>query len=182
VRNYILIKCLPFDVQQIPPVGPTVNFTEALWGISEAELNSKYIARQAVIRSNIPADTYIFTPRLIQNIYWCLDRRNFVNLLDLQPTQFWLYSVGSKSTDNAEPALEKQTRLDESPRPDFPTELGTDGQRLKHNKSENAGQALNYIGRLYFLSSNPAFKQIFDALKSGKLTEKQALAKANALT
>jgi hypothetical protein len=82
---------------------------------------------------------------------------------------------------NDSPAYEDNCAVDDSPRSTFPTTLGTDGQRLKQNKSGTAGAALNYIGKLYFLTSNIEFKVLFDSLKAGHISTQEALAAANVL-
>jgi hypothetical protein len=68
-----------------------------------------------------------------------------------------------------------------SPRNTFPSDLGTDGQRLSKNKPNTKAGILSFIARLFFLTSNQALFELFNELKRGKITPAKALDQAKVI-
>jgi hypothetical protein len=115
-------------------------------------------------------------------IYFELNARNFANLINPQALFVW-GSTNLPTNFPQPPLFTDMTKVEEegSPRATFPTSEGTDGQRLRAGKRAKAGSALNYIARLFFLTSNDEFLSIWRRLKAHRITPKKALQEANAL-
>lgn len=112
-------------------------------------------------------------------IYFKLNHENFLDIINDSPAYWYNNCVVTPTNDS--PAFGDQVQVNESPRATFPSDLGTDGQRLKQGEADSPGQALNFIGNLFFRTDDDLFLDIRDNLAKGKLTVKQALAAANLL-
>lgn len=133
-------------------------------------------------RLAVPAATWTFSfPNPPIEVYFTMNKTQLVNLLQSNMQGiFENMSFGSQPNDGVMTATRIKA-AGNSPRSNFPDDLGTDGQRLRRGDSKTAGAALNYIGKLFFLTSNAAFFAIFQNLKAGKITVKQALTAAESI-
>jgi len=180
VRNYFKLLALKFGIHGEP--GPVNGFLY-VWGKDHDQLLSNADAAFAQLIIDEPAFTWTRSyPNQPQTVYWLLNATNFAKMINLDGQLFW-DNTRFQDTGSAPAQLLEETRVlaEGSPRQHFPTDEGTDGQRLRAGKTKSEGAALNYIGKLFFLTSNPAFKTLWDSLKSGKIGTTEALALANGL-
>jgi hypothetical protein len=180
MRNYLkyrAAKMLGDSTNVFPPV---INAGVFAFGNDDSEcLRQLESNRERLIAVNNPARTWEFHD--LQgplDYYFKLDKKLIYNLLFADPAFWWdnFISPDASTIPNFPDNVETV-----SPRATFPTKLGTDGQRLRSGRSKDVGAALNYIGKLYFLTSKTVFKTIWTQLNSNKITAKEALAQANAL-
>jgi hypothetical protein len=166
---------------EIPPTPPPFGELFA-FGKDDDDLMANVNKENALQRS-VFSNIIFHYPRAPVVIYWELNATNFARVLNQAPLQFW--GNTNLPTNFPQSALfVDMTKLEEegSPRATFPTSAGTDGQRLREGKTKKAGFALNYIARLYFLTSNPEFLSLWRRLKAHRLSPKKALQLANAIT
>jgi hypothetical protein len=182
MRNYIKLRGIHWLATEnnINPVH-TLDAWEI--AVNDGELMTRVqVANDRIIANNNPAMIWEFTyPNKVQDIYFQLDQRNLCSLFQSSPGFFFTNLQPNGSDDPATANLPNLAVFNRSPRSTFPSDLGTDGQRLRHGKAKTAGAALNYIGKLFFLTSNKAFLSLFNQLKAGKISAKDALAAANKL-
>lgn len=152
------------------------------FGFNEDSLMYYVRAQEDSIRTNLPAYTWTFSfPNPPKAFYFLMDASNIAKLFDFNAQTIYLNS--SLSTTPTTLGLDNLLQLEAagSPRGTWPTTEGTDGQRLREGQSSSDGFALNYLAKLYFLTSNLAFKALFDSLKAGKISSAKALASAKAI-
>ena len=184
MRNYF--KMLGIKYRNHGEPGP-VNGDMFAWGGNHDQLMFHVQAANAALILAEPAFTWTFSyPTDPVEMYWEINILNFGRILNggaaadnaqyfWNNTKFNLVPVEAVYEDQT------KTKAQGSPRGTFPTTQGTDGQRLRHGTSRSEGAALNYLGKLFFLTSNNAFKSLWDALKAGKITTVEALAAARLL-
>jgi len=166
--------------------GP-INGDMYAWGGNHDQLLFHVNAAEANLRSVQPATTWTFSfPLDPVEVYWELDILNFGRILNggaAADNAEYFFLNTKLNTVPVEAVYESQTKTKAqgSPRSTFPSSLGTDGQRLKAGRTKTEGAALNYIGKLFFLTSRTAFKLLWDSLKAGKISATEALAEANRL-
>ncbi len=179
IRNYFKVRGLNWQYE-IPPTPPP--FGE-LFAFGKDDQQLFEVVQQINATQRISFPTIIFHyPRAPIFVYWELNAENFSRLLNQAPLQFW--GNTNLPTNFPQQGLftdMTKTEVEGSPRATFPTSEGTDGQRLRAAKRSQAGNALNYIARLFFLTSNEAFLSIWNQLKAHRITPKKALQEANAL-
>lgn len=160
---------------------PVVNLPITAFGrdAGEAAINLES-QKQRVIAGNNPARDWEFGPTLGPiDYFFKLDKELIFNLLSNNPAFWWDNFIPPDQETTV--AFPDNVQTEKSPRATFPTKLGTDGQRLRSGRTKDDGAALNYIGKLYFLTSKTAFKTLWNQLSAGKITAADALAQANAL-
>jgi hypothetical protein len=161
---------------------PDLDFDYFAFGRTDSELMDN--AQDIVTAQKAASPTYTWTVTFdaVIDYYMKLSRDNLMTMVMTDTaTSAYFYNNFIPWSGNPTPAFEDLAQANKSPRSSFPTTLGTDGQRLKQNKSSSDGAAANYIAKLYFLTSDIRFKQLFDSLKAKKITAKEALAAANIL-
>jgi hypothetical protein len=115
-------------------------------------------------------------------LFFCIDKDTFWNMILFIGEGLFFGISAAGGFIGAGMELADQIPMEDSPRATFPTKLGTDGQRLRDGKGKTAsGSVLNYLARLYFVTSKTAFKDLWTQLKANKITAKEALASAAAL-
>jgi hypothetical protein len=181
MRNYIKMRAIEWKADMVnffPPQHLTVHAI----AITDKVLMSRVQDTNArIIAVNNPLNIWIFTyPNKPVNLYMKFNQKLLDQLLASNP-DFWWNNLVSPDGDPANASLPNQAQVNDSPRSTFPTDKGTDGQRLRSGQTKRVGDALNYIGKLFFLTSNQAFKDLWDQLKAGTITAKDALALANLL-
>ncbi len=181
MRNYFLFRALHFTGHATEPFNPDIDRDFYVIERDDLAVDKQVAALIKYTLDNAGGYTWSFSyPHQRINFYFLLNKNKVLQLLRENATFFFTNYIPEPGINDA-PAYEDNCKLGDSPRSDFPTTLGTDGQRMRGNKSASAGAALNYIGKLYFLTSDLRFKQLFDSLKAGKITAKEALAAANLL-
>ena len=179
MRNYQILYGQKTHIHGDDGHGSILNGDIYNFGYDELSLSANINVSEAAQRAALPAYTWTFSTVFgPQKIYFLMNKENISKLFNLNAA-----GIFAQCSINDTPTT---TDLDEivqfdaqgSPRATFPTDLGTDGQRLRQGQTASSGFALNYLAKLYFLTSNPQFKALFDALKQKKITDKQALAAA----
>lgn len=182
MRNYIKLRAVHFHMKGTKPFHADIDFDYFAFGRTDSELMDN--AQTIIAAQKAQSFDYVFETTFdsVIDYYLKLSRDNLMSIVqyDTAASNYW-YSNFIPWSGNAAPQYEDMAQANKSPRSSFPTTLGTDGQRLKQNKSSSDGAAANYIAKLYFLTSNNLFKQLFDNLKAKKITAKQALIAANEL-
>jgi hypothetical protein len=184
VRNYFKILAIKYRNHGEP--GP-VNGDMFAFGANHDQLMYHVNAANEMLKILEPAFTWTFTyPTDPVETYWMLNALNFGRILNggasADNAQFFWNNTRLNLTSSEQVYFDQtQTKEQGSPRSTFPTSLGTDGQRLKSGRPSNVGSALNYLGKLFFLTSNNAFKSLWDSLDQGKITATEALTLANAI-
>jgi hypothetical protein len=177
MRNYIKMRAV--QCRAVSVFFPPIDSTFYDFGRTDSELMKRVLARQAqIIAFNNPLRDWTFTNNPPIDWYFMMNRDQLDTLLQSSPDFFYANTV-SADGNPANANIPSIAQVNKSPRSTFPSAAGTDGQRLRDGTSKEAGAALNYIGKLYFLTSNPALKTLWEKLKKGKVTVKQALADAN---
>ena len=181
VRNYLKFRALHWKGDSTKPFNPDTHLDFFTIQRDDAAVDAfvsfqnDYTIKQDLFR------TWVFSyPYDRIDFFFLL---NYDKILELvrNNSSFFFSAYITEPGFNDAPGMAANCSINDSPRSTFPTDLGTDGQRLKQNDSTSSGNALNYIAKLYFLTSNPQFKELFDALKQQKITAKEALAAANIL-
>jgi len=150
-------------------------------GRDKKELAQRIGARQLVWRQTHPAHVFTFTQNEPLDMFIEMNKDTFWKFILFIGEGLVFGASAAGGFIGAAMDLAAQIPMDKSPRGTFPTKQGTDGQRLRSGKGKTtSGAVLNYLGKLYFLTSKTVFKNLFDQLKAGKITEKEALAQANA--
>lgn len=160
--------------------GPLGNLNGDLYafGADDDDMAEQIRIQNAALRASQPTQTFSIDNALPVPCYFSLAKQEFSNLLNLDAEQFWFNTPFALSVAGTAPALLDQTSIDKSPRSTFPTREGTDGQRLRAGKTKTEGAALNYLGKLFFLTSRVEFKDLWTALHDGKISSDEALAAA----
>jgi hypothetical protein len=181
MRNYLKFRALHFTGHGTLVFNPDLTHEFFIIERDQAAVDAKkaYLIQYTLDHAGGYTWTFEY-PRQPFDFYFLLNYDKILQLLSEQAGFFFTFYVTEPGYNDA-PGYAANCKLGDSPRSDFPTTLGTDGQRLRGNKSASSGAALNYIGKLYFLTSNPDFKVLFDSLKAGKISVREALAAANLL-
>jgi len=181
MRNYVKLRALSWTADSTN-VFPPSHLTPKTFALNDTVLFSRRNDRIAqIIAFNNPARVWTFNIVLGPMDVWILLSAGQIDkIVSLSPEAWWDNTIPPDQESTV--ILPGVTVTDKSPRATWPTKLGTDGQRLRSGRTKDDGAALNYIGKLYFLTSKTAFKTIWNLLSSGKITAKEALARANALT
>jgi hypothetical protein len=178
VRNYIQLRAVHYNAHGVRSGFPDTDTDLYEFGSDDSDLMRNCISTfNFFVSGSNPAVSYSMTfPNAVINWNLKLDKSNILDLARISPGFFFTSTV--PEVGNTAPALENLVAVNLSPRNTFPTDLGTDGQRLARNKLETKGGILQFIARLFFLTSNPALFQIWNQLKTSKLTPKKALDEA----
>ena len=176
MRNYVQLKAVHFL-----STGSKFGFPDILTDLYEFGADDNDLMRNCIETFNTfvsganPSYSYAMSfPNAVIGWNLKLDKSNIRTLARFSPGFFFNSTVVEPL--NTAPGLESLVAVNLSPRNSFPTDLGTDGQRLAANKSpKSAAGVLVFVARLYFLTSNPALFDIWNRLKKGKLTPKKAL-------
>jgi hypothetical protein len=160
---------------------PTLNIAITAFGRTAKECEKNLaIAKARNVQFQNPARIWNYlNPTGTLDYFFKLDKELVYTVINSNPAFFWDNFIPPDQETSV--AFPDNVAVGKSPRSTFPTKQGTDGQRLRSGRSKDAGAALNYIGKLYFLTSKTVFKTIWNQLSSGKITAKEALAQANAL-
>jgi len=184
MRNYFSTQIVKFHGHGDDGHGSILNGDFYAVGKDHDQLLFNVRAAEAAQEAALPAYTWTWSfPMEPHTVYWKLNATNFATILNTQAQGIFLNTRLNTDPLTPAPLLTDISALKEegSPRNTFPTDEGTDGQRLRDGQTAAAGFALNYIGKLFFLTSNPAFKSLFDSLKAGKISSAKALASAKAI-
>ena len=179
MRNYFKFRAVEAfgDSVFFPPIHSRFH----CYANDDAALFVQVRARQQqLIQFNNPLRDWTFTNNVPIDYYWKLNQANFLKMLQFSPDFFWDNFLGADGNYTASNVPDIVT-ANVSPRATFPTTSGTDGQRLRRGQTAKDGFALNYLGKLYFLTNNTVFRDLFELLKDGKVSAKEALAKAEAI-
>jgi len=176
MRNYVQLRGVKFL-----STGSKLGFPNILTDIYAFGADDNDLMRTAIVNFNFfvsganPSYSYAMSfPNAVVDWNLKLDKTNVLALVSISPGTFWNWTVTEPLNTN--PPLKDLVAVNLSPRNSFPTDLGTDGQRLAANKNpKSSAGVLQFIARLYFLTSNPDLLAIFQKLKTGKLTPKKAL-------
>jgi hypothetical protein len=188
MRNYFKVLAIKYRVHGEP--GP-INGDMFAWGANQEQLNYHILKANEQLTIVQPGTTWTFTyPTDPVPVYWMLNAKNFAKILNggaaADNAQFFWNNTRLNLTSSEEIYFDQtQTEEQGSPRNTFPTDLGTDGQRLKENEAQSRGSALNYLAHLFVanlgVEDDSLFLDIIDNLSQRKITVKQALAAANSL-
>ena len=181
MRNYLKFRAIEWFADSQVGYNPPQHLTPHNFGKTDDALMVNVTAtEERIVASADPLIVWSFTfPKAPIDYFFKLDKNNLDILLNDNADFFYNNFVPPDSSTTV--LYQELVSVNVSPRATFPTDLGTDGQRLRQNKTASQGAALNYIAKLYFLTSNRAFKDLFDSLKANKISEQQALAAANIL-
>jgi hypothetical protein len=180
MRNYIKYFGQRFTAHDFT-INPEVNFFVTAFGRTKKECATNLATNYARLKAfNNPARIWdIRNPIGPIDYYFKLNKDLIYNFLFADPAFWWDNTIPPDQETVV--AFQDNVATDKSPRATFPTKQGTDGQRLRSGRTKDEGAALNYIGKLYFLTSKTVFKTIWNLLSSGKISTKEALDRANAL-
>jgi len=180
MRNYLKYSAAKVAADSTNIFPPIVNSLVYAFGRDPSECARNLNANVArLIALNNPARTWtLHDQEGPRDYYWKQDKELIYTLLFNNPSYFYANFI---SPDGESLPNFPDNVATTSPRATFPTKQGTDGQRLRSGRSKDAGAVLNYIGKLYFLTSKTVFRQIWKQLSDGKISAKEALAQANAL-
>jgi hypothetical protein len=179
LRNYFKVRGLNWQYE-VPPTPPPFGEVFAFGGNDDQLMEN--VRKENDLLVAFFGTVNFHYPRAPVFIYWELDSLNFGTLLNAAAQFNWSETrLPSIYAGNATFVGMTKIEGEGSPRSTFPTSAGTDGQRLRRGRSKKAGFALNYIARLFFLTSNQAFLSLWNQLKDGRITPKIALARANAI-
>jgi hypothetical protein len=182
VRNYVKLRAIEWLATE-NNINPPHTLTSRAFAIDDGTLMIRVqFTNQRIIANNNPAMIWEFSyPNKPVDWYFMFSQKLVDQLVWSTPDFFWDNTKPNDGGDPASANLPGQAVINKSPRSTFPSDLGTDGQRLRGGKANTAGAALNYIGKLFFLTSNNSILSLFNQLKAGKISAKDALAAANKL-
>jgi hypothetical protein len=180
MRNYI--KYFAYRVTaHSENIVPTLDLPITVIGRTTKEAGELMaVAKARNIQFQNPARIWTYlNPQGPLDYFFKLNKELVFTILSSNPGFWWDNTIPPDSDSVV--GFQDNVTVEKSPRSSFPTKQGTDGQRLRSGRSKDEGAALNYIGKLYFLTSKTVFKTIWNKLSAGKLSTKEALAQANAL-
>jgi len=180
MRNYIKYFAYRITAHS-DNVTPTLDLPLTVIGRTFAEaMDLMAVAKARNIQFQNPARVWTYlNPLGPVDYFFKLNKELIFTVLASNPGFWWDNTIPPDSDSVV--AFPDLTQTEKSPRSTFPTKQGTDGQRLRSGRTKDVGAALNYIGKLYFLTSKTVFKTIWNLLSGGKISAKEALARANAL-
>jgi hypothetical protein len=175
VRNNIKLRAVHYQAHGVRSGFPDIFTDLNEFGADDNDLMRNCIETfNTFVAGQNPAVSWTMEfPNAVIDWYLKLDKANVRSLVRVSPGFFFNLTVPEPL--NTAPALESLVAVNLSPRNTFPTDEGTDGQRLRKNQPGTKSAILTFIARLFFLTSNQAIFALWNQLKLGKLTPKKAL-------